>query len=266
MKIRNLHRSVCMALMTLLLMFVAATSMAQDAKKETMAKEAEGNIATSWLIWPKAGQSAQFEAAIKKYAAWRKTAGEKFNWQIYQPVVGSDLAHYVIRSGQHTWQDMDTNTAWEKQAKANEEYDKQVGAFTDRAEHYFTESDTKHSHWIDSPDYKYYGVSSYRKVPGTYKERTDALNKIKKAVEDEKWAYPYEISDTIGGDNPLQIVTPMKSYADMADPDPSLMKILAKSLGSDEAAEATMKQFSSTVERSHYSIYVHRADLSTPKN
>ena len=161
---------------------------------------------------------------------------------------------------------MDTNAAWEVQAKANEEYDKQVGAFTDRAEHYFSESDAKHSHWIDSPDYKYYGVSSYRKVPGTYKERLDALNKIQKAVEDEKWAYHYEISDAIGGDNPLQIVTPMKSYADMADPDPSLMKILAKSLCSDEAAVATMKQFGSTVERSHYSIYVHRADLSTPGN
>jgi hypothetical protein len=265
MKIRHLHRTMTMVLTALLLMFVATSAFAEDAKKTDKAMDAPGNIATAWMIWPKAGQSSQFEAAIKKYAAWRKSAGESFNWNIYQPVVGKDLGYYVIRSGQHSWKDMDTNAAWEMKANANEEYNKQVGPFTERAEHYFGESDTKHSHWIESSDYKYFGVSSYQKVSGTYAAREEALNKIQKAVEDEKWPYPYEISDVIGGENHMQIVTPMKSYADMADPDPSLMKILAKSLGSEEAAAATMKQFGSTVERSSYTIYVHRADLSTPK-
>jgi hypothetical protein len=265
MKIRHLHRTMTMVLTALLLMFVATSAFAEDTKKTDKAMDAPGNIATAWLIWPKAGQSSQFEAAIKKYAAWRKTAGESFHWNIYQPVVGKDLGYYVIRSGQHNWKDMDTNAAWEMKADANGEYDRQVGPYTERAEHFFGESDPKHSHWIESSDYKYFGVSSYQKVSGTYAAREEALNKIQKAVDDEKWPYPYEISDVIGGDNHMQIVTPMKSYADMADPDPSLMKILAKSLGSEEAAAATMKQFGSTVERSSYTIYVHRADLSTPK-
>lgn len=252
-------------LCSFLLMILATSAVAQDEKKPEKAMEAPGTVATIWVIWPKAGQSSQFEAAIKKYGAWRKSAGEEFIWQIYQPVVGSDLAHYVIRSGQHTWRDMDTNAAWEMEAKASEAYEEQLGAMTDRAEHYFAETDTEHSHWIENPDYKYYGVSRYVTKPGTYGERMEAMNKIQKAVEDEKWAYPYEISYPIGGRSGMNIVTPMKGYADMADPDPSLMKIVAKSLGSESAAANTMKQFGNTIEGEDYTVYVHRPDLSTPK-
>lgn len=265
MKMRHLHRTSCMALVTLALMFVATAAFAQGAMKKETAMDAPGSIATIWVIWPKAGQAAQFETAIKNYAAWRKNAGETFNWQIYQPVVGSDLGYYVIRSGQHTWKDMDTNNAWEVQSKANDEYEKQVGQFTDKAEHYFAESDSQHSHWIESPDYKYFGVTKFHTKPGTYRDRLEALGKIKKAADDEKWAYPYEISYTVGGRDALNVVTPMRSYAEMADPDPSLMKILSKSLGSEADAEATMKQFSSTIKDSDYTVYVFRPDLSTPR-
>ncbi len=265
MNTRYLHPAFKAMLASFLLMFLATSAVAQDKKKPEKAMEAPGTIATIWVIWPKEGQSSQFEAAIRKYAAWRKSAGEKISWQIYQPVVGSDLGHFVIRSGQHTWKDMDSIEAWELQAKANEAYEEQVGPFTGRAEHYFAETDTKHSHWIESPDYRYFGVSSYTTKPGTYRDRMEAMNKIQKAVEDEKWAYPYEISYGIGGRSAMNIVTPMKSYADMADPDPSLMKILAKSLGSESDAADTMKQFSNTIEGVDYTVYVHRPDLSTPK-
>ena len=178
-------------------------------------------------------------------------------------MVGSDLSYYVIRSGEHTWKDMDTNAAWEVQAKANETHDRQVGPFTARAEHYFSETDTRHSHWIESPDYGYFGVSTYLTKSGTYGDLLDALNKIQKAIDDEKWTYPYEIANVIGGKDAMQLVSPMKSYAELAEPDPSPMKILAKSLGSDSAAAATMKQFGES--DTDYTIYAHRPYLSTPQ-
>lgn len=246
----------------MLLMFCTTAAWAQADKK---AMQEEGTIATVWKIWAKPGQEMQFEAAIKNYAAWRKSAGEKFVWHIYQPVVGSDLGHYIIRSGSHFWKDMDTNEAWEMQAKASEQYNKDVGPFTARAEHYFSELDPEHSNWIESEDYKYFSVTNFSTKPGTYADRKAALDKIQKAVEDEKWAYPYSISYNIGGSGGISIVSPMKSWADMADPDPSLMKILAKSLGSEAAADETMKSFSATYESTEDTIYVSRPDLSTPK-
>lgn len=249
-------------LTTILLMFCTTAAWAQADKK---AMDAEGTVATIWKIWAKSGQEPQFEAALKKHAAWRKSAGEKFVWRIYQPVVGSDLGYYIIRSGSHFWKDMDANEAWAMQAKAGEAYNNEVGPFTERAEHYFAERDTKHGNWIESPDYKYYSVTHFSTKPGTYADRMAALDKIQKAVDDEKWPYPYSIAYTIGGSGGMSIVTPMKSYADMADPDPSLMKILAKSLGSESDATETMKSFSGTYKSTENTIYMYRADLSTPQ-
>ncbi|MGA9423296.1 MAG: hypothetical protein WBW61_13120 [Rhodanobacteraceae bacterium] len=249
-------------LLALILMIPATTTFAAD---EPAPGNAAGTIATIWVIWPKDGQTAQFEAALKQHAAWRKNAGESFTWSIYQPVVGSDLAHYVIRSGDHTWKDMDIEDGWETKAGASAEYDRQVGPYTARAEHYFAETDLKNSHWIDSNDYKYFGVSTYYTKPGMSADRMAAMDKINQAIVSAKWPYPFEVSSTIGGRGQLVIVDPMKSYADMADPTPSLMEVLAKSLGSKDAAAATFRQFGSTIDHSDYTVYAYRPDLSTPK-
>ncbi|MGA8278927.1 MAG: hypothetical protein WB784_12135 [Rhodanobacteraceae bacterium] len=261
MKARTIHLALA-AMLPLIFMLAGTTTFAAD---EMAAKDAPGTVASTWIMWPKDGQTQQFEAALKTYAAWRKSAGEGWVWSIYQPVVGSDLSFYGVRSGGHHWKDIDSNTAWEASSGAVKKFDTDVAPYMARIEHYFSESDTKHSNWIESKDYKLFSVTSYATKPGTYGERLDALNKIQKAVTDEKWTYPYEISNTIGGKEPLQIVIPMKGYADMADPDPSLMKVLAKSLGSTEAAAATMKEFGSSIDHSNTTIYVYRPDLSTPK-
>ncbi len=261
MKVRYLP-AVSAALLTLLFAFAGSSGV---VAAEAATKEAPGTVASVWVIWPKEGKESEFEAAIKAHAAWRKTAGEGFNWSIYQPVVGSDLGFYLIRSGEHHWKDFDAQAAWSEQSKADQKYQEQAGAYTARAEHYFAETDAEHSHWIDSKDYKYFGVTAFYLKSGMRGDRMDALNKIQKAVVDAKWPYPYEISNGIGGKEPMFVVTPMKSYADMADPDPSLMKVLAKSLGSDAQAAATMKRFGGTIDHTNYTIYAYRPDLSTPK-
>lgn len=262
MSIRHCKPALNALLISLLLMACATATWAQDNKK---AKEAQGSVAEIWMFWPKVGQEAQFEAGIKEHFAWRKSAGDTFVWEFYQPVVGSDLGYYVVRSGKHFWKDFDSSKAWGTQAKSGMSFHTAVGPYVERWEHYFSKLDTKHSNWIDSPDYKYFSVTNYSVKPGMYGERLEALDKIQKAVVDEKWPYPYSISENIGGSGGISIVSPMKSYAEMADPEPSLMKILAQSLVSESEAKATMKQFSSTIEKSENTIYVLRADLSTPE-
>lgn len=264
MKARCLH-SLSMVMMLGLMFLLCAGSAAVAADNAAPGKAVPGNIADTWVMWPKAGQTKAFEAALKQHAAWRKNAGEGFTWSIYQPIVGEDLTFYVIRSGEHQWKDFDGNAAWETSTKSGDTFEQHVGPYVARMEHYFSETDPEHSHWIDDKDYRYFSVTSYATKSGTRGERTDALNKIQKAIVDEKWPYPYEISNGIGGREPLMIVVPMKTYADMADPNPSLMTVLGKSLGSEAAAASTMKQFGGTVEQARTTIYEYRPDLSTPK-
>ncbi len=260
MKARYLHPALA-SVLALALMFVSVSSFAAG---KTSAKGAPGTIASTWIMWVKHGQAQKFENAVKDHAAWRKNAGEAFNWSIYQPVVGSDLGYYVIRSDGHHWKDIDANATWEQQQQAGAQFGKQVEPYVQRMEHYFEQDDSKHSHWTASKDYRYFGVSHYQFKPGSGATANAAMDKIQKAVTDAKWPYSYAISDVIGGAGGINIVEPMKSYADMADPDPSMMKILTESLGSKHAAKSAMHDFGSSIQSHNYTVYVYRKDLSTP--
>jgi hypothetical protein len=228
-------------------------------------EEAPGEIATVWMFWVEPEHQAAFEAGLKAHAAWRKSAGEGVEWHIYQPVVGSDLDYYIVRSGGHHWKDLDAIEEWQVATGAVAKYMEQVGAHVDRSEHYLARSDFQHSKWEMSEDYRYFGVSSLKVAPGAYGKMTEALDKVHKAATEKKWPRSYAISWMIGGEGRMTVVTPFKSYAEMAEPDPPFMKLMADSLGSEAAAKETMQQLQSSFQDSTYSIYAFRKDLSTPK-
>ena len=186
-------------------------------------------------------------------------------WLTYQPIVGTDITYYVIRSDNHQWKEFDAEDAWSNKAKTEDAYEQQLAPHVARVEHFFEETDTAHSHWVESKDYKYVGVTTRRLKSGARDDMMGALDKIQKAIMDEKWPYPYRLAWLIGGEDRLRLVVPMKSYADMADPDPSLRKVLAKSLGSEDTANATMTQFGRSFEDGDYTVFAYRPDLSTQK-
>ena len=98
-----------------------------------------------WVFWPKEGHAEAFETATKTHLAWRKQAGETFVWEGYQPVLGTDLAHYVFRSPDHGWADFDAHQAWSTKAKADEAFAKDILPHVARYEHTMAEEDYEHS-------------------------------------------------------------------------------------------------------------------------
>jgi hypothetical protein len=238
----------------------ASGAMAADA-----AAAAPGHVTDTWIFWPKDGQGLKFEAAVKEHAAWRKGAGEGFTWSVYEPVVGQDLSYYVIRTTGHQWQDFDANEDWAAKSKAVDVFEKKLGPYVARMEHYFGEIDLDNSHYADSSDYKYYYVSEMHVELGARAELMTALSTIHKALVDEKWPYSYLIEWTTGGKESMNLVVPMKGYADLADPKPSVREVLTKTLGSQGAAAAVVRQFNRSFDSALSTVYVYRPDLSTPK-
>lgn len=253
------RRSILLAMLTLV--FVLLPGMGALAA-DKVAPGAMGNIADRWVLWAKPGQEKQLEAAIKAHAAWRKQAGEPFAWLTYQPIAGTDLTYYVVRSDYHQWKDFDAEHAWAAKAGADEAYDRQVGPYVARVEHYFEEMDTAHSHLGNVKDYKYFSVTTEQLKPGARGAMMSAADKIQKAITDQKWPYPYALAWLIGGPDSLRIIEPMKSYADMADPNPSLRQVLANALGAD-SADTTLQQFGNAFQSRETTVYVYRPDLST---
>ena len=240
----------------------ASGAMAADA---TAAGAAAANVTDTWIFWPKDGQALKFEAAVKEHAAWRKNAGEGFAWEVYQPVVGRDLSYYVIRTHGHHWQDFDANEDWTVKSKARDVFTQKLGPYVARMEHYFGEMDADNSHFIDSNDYKYFYVDEMHVELGARAELMTALSTIHKALVDEKWPYSYEIEWTTGGKESMNLVVPMKGYADLADPKPSVREVLTKTLGSQGAAAAVVRQFNRSFDDATATVYLYRPDISTPK-
>jgi hypothetical protein len=229
------------------------------------ADEAPGKLTDMWIFWVKPGHGAAFETAVKAHLAWRKSSGEPFQWNASQPVVGEDLTHYVFRSGPHHWKDLDDNVAWETKANANQKFEEQVAPHVERYEHVIDEFEPQHSSWTDSPDYKYFGVSVLQFKGGTRGQQEAALSTILAAAQAQKWSRSYAVFRAIGGQEGMSIAVPYKSYADMAEPDPSFFQTVAKTLGSEGAAGAAFDSFGHTMKSATYTIYMARPDLSTPK-
>jgi len=263
------------AVMTLL----ALPALAADAPKAAPAKPAAaaasaapaapaampGKLADFWIFWPKAGHEAEFEAAVKAHVGWRKQMREGFFWEAYQPVVGSDLARYVFRSGQHHWADFDAQQVWELANKADEMFNRDVAPLLARYEHYIEEEDYASSHWVEGVDYRYFMVAEHKLKPGMSGAIAEATAKIHKGLQAGGWTQSYALSRSIGGPGGLTLVFPYASYAAMEEPKPGFMEVLTKGMDSPAAAQAAIQQFDDSVAESDTTIYMVRPDLSTPK-
>jgi len=253
---RSPKRIAIAGFVALLLAAAWAPALAEEASP--------GEISTAWVFWVAPGHQAQFEAATKEHAAWRKSAGEGFHWTVYQPVVGKDLDHYVIRSRGHHWADLDTQAEWQMSSHAVEKYMEQMGPHVTRVEHYLGRDDEKHSHWIPG-DYRYIGLQRLQLVPGAYGRMTEALDKLVEAARAKNFPRSWGVTWAIGGEGRMVVATGFKNYADMAEPDPPFMKVMTDALGSAEAARSTMEQLQGSFSEADYTIYAIRPDLSTPE-
>jgi hypothetical protein len=221
-------------------------------------------VASSWYMWPKTGHAEQFEKAISGYAAWRKRNGESFDWQVFQPVAGDDMAHYVVRSGGHAWADFDANRRWEIEARADAAFWSQVGPHVDRYSHYLTQDEDDLSYWNATDPFPMYEVTTLQLGPGQYGNFRRAVSRAREAAKAQKWKANWGMSAVTGGGDDMILVLPYRSYAEMAGPSPSFIEMMASQLGGQAKAAEALAAIQSAIHGSSTTVYVHREDLSTP--
>jgi hypothetical protein len=233
---------------------------------QTTAAPAPGPLADSWMIWPKAGHRTEFEAALKETLAWRRQAGDPFEWQVYTPVVGEDLGHVVVRSGGHHWQDFDVRAAWAEKAASADHFRRVLSPHVDRMEHYVVRLLPEQTYWPErGSEYRLFGVTHLSLKSGAGREVRAALQEMKQTAEKGNWDGIWAVSSVIGGEGGLQAVWPFTSWADMADRTPTFAQMMASVLGSEEAASALSARLNSNVESSTYSIYRIRPEYQPPR-
>lgn len=254
------HPSGARAWILVLAALFALMPMLAAAQDDTAGK----TVASVWHMWPKAGQEAQFEQALKEHGAWRKQAGEGFKWEVYQPVAGADMAYYVVYSGQHAWADFDANRKWEMDSKSGEAFNRGVGPYLERYSHYFEDDETDLSYWNADGQFPMYEVTTMKFSPGQYGNFRREVTALRDAATAQKWSGNWSLASITGGDDDMTLVIPLRSYADMAGPTPSIMEMMAKQMGGMDQAMKTMTGIQSAIAAGNTTVYAHRPDLSTP--
>ena len=248
-----------------LLMLATGTAWAQQQPSQPAQQPPADTIADTWIFWAKDGQTRELAQALRAHAAWRKQAGDPFEWTIYQPVVGDDLTHFVVRSERHAWKDLDASDRWSQQARATDKFFEQVGSHVARSEHYLSESANELTHWPDPErEYTLFGVAQHQLKPGAYGAVRRDVARLAKAARDSQWAQPWAVEWTTGGRGGMTVIYPFENWAGMADPSPTFIEMLARSLGSQEQAQAFMSELSGRLDESTYPVYRERPDLGTP--
>ncbi len=248
------RKNLLTALAASLLLFAFVPAHAQD--------ESPPNIADLWIITVDYPDSAAFEEAFKAHIAVRKEAGDPRNWQVYTVVAGGNMNTYGVRYCCFKWADADSYTEWSLTSGVGDDWNANVAQYVDDYNHRFQSLDLANNNWPeDPPDYRYFGVTTWRLKPGTTGARQAAITALSTVGKEHGWSRPWSWNSSVGGDAELSLVTPYANFAAMEPPEKSFFEFATEHLGAEETARI-FSEFGSSFWSSQYTIFEHRPDLS----
>ncbi|GLP95430.1 hypothetical protein [Paraferrimonas sedimenticola] len=226
----------------------------------TFAKEE--SLARVYTMYVDYADQPAFEQAFKKHVKWRKDAGDPWTWNVYQVVDGKSIGAYLVRSGNHTWADLDAAEAFGPKASSNwrsgpSQYLKGVNMMMT-------------STWGDAVNWpeenfnpKFYQIVKYRVHIGKMQQMRDAAKDIHKAIVDTKWPMKYAFVQTESGGsgNTVRLVLPYETWTAMEAPEMKFMDMLTKAYGK-EKAEAVLANWIGSIKSSTSYMLRARPDMT----
>ncbi len=217
-----------------------------------------------WVVTPRDGHHAEFEAALREHIAVRRTAGDPRNWDTYAVVVGDSIGTYVVRHCCFEWPDQDAYLEWSNGTELQAHWNDNVHPHVADYRHYMDRFDWQNSHWpAEGEDWNYVGVTRWNPKPGEGMTRYTVRKKMSEIAKENGWDGRWLWINPVGGATSLVLATPFKDYADMAPPETSFYDFLVKHT-SDEEAASMLQTFEGSFWSSEYVIFERRRDLSTP--
>lgn len=240
---------------TLAIIFCMSPVIAQD-------EEENDGIAQIVLITPKEGHSKDLEEAITAYHKFmaRKEGAWRYQW--YSIITGPDTGKYIARSGSHNWEDFDAKHDWDEEAGAK--FASGVQPFIADMDVSITRSDDELGIWPESMEgYQYFLITHWYVKPGSLGAYNKGIKKIDGILKEGGWPNYYAFTYTVSGGqaNARTLVSPRKSFADMAPKEPTFIDAMNKAMGEEEA-QAFLAEWGQTYKQGSNYMLHYRADLS----
>ena len=111
--------------------------------------------------------------------------------------------------------------------------------------------------------YKFFSVTFWQINQGHGRAFNEGLKTIDAALKANGFPGYYEFHNTVAGGsgNEIPVVSPHKSFADMAAPEPSFMEVMSKAMGADEAS-ALLSEWSKTWTAGKNNLVAYMAEQS----
>jgi hypothetical protein len=255
-----------MRLLTKLISAAFLLSLAMPAVLMAQDEADPPNLATVWIVHPKAGHFGEFMAAVTEHMAFRKEQGDTRGWNVYQPVIGDDIGKVAFRYCCFDWADEDAYAAAEAEKGLGDHWNANVDQHVGHYEHYLSAIDLDNSHVSEAAfeSATLFGVTTWNIAPGKGADFDAMKAKMSTLAKENGWASDernWSWSSRIGGKPEESIVIPHKDYADMAPPEETFYEFVVGQIG-EEAANEMFATFSKSASSSRYTVWQLNPDLS----
>ncbi len=221
-------------------------------------------VSEIWQFTPRPGVGAGFEEALKAHVQFRKSQNDPWTWQVYQEIVGPDVGKYYVASWNHSWADFDAYDDWAGGPAAGAHFDATLGPLLEDMASSISQ-DGPISRFPDDPNYEptLINVTEFYLIPGKQQGFQDAIQKFDEAIKGAGMPF-YYTSDFLvaGGSGPTFSIAGFgESWAEFADPDPSMEQVMVEAYGEEEATRI-FTAFSEAVHHWDSFVVRYRPDLS----
>lgn len=199
----------------------------------------ESNLARSYMVVPKDGMSAQFEAALKAHAQWRQENGDPWNWGVSTYDTGEHISAYGIRSGGHSWADFDAYDAGFG-PRGLQHWMATVAPLVKSMTSTITASDQENSKLPPAgTQLALVTVTQFQLRPGREQQFQQLVSQAMEHLRDNLPGYwVWQSPVTGGGPGPwVELVGLYPSWADMREQDPTFASIMTEAMGQDGFAK-----------------------------
>ncbi len=218
-----------------------------------------------YTVTPNSGNPAAFEAAFKAHIEWRKANGDPWTWEVYDVATG-EFGAYYIRSGDHSWADMDEYESGDFNAAANAHW---MSTVQPTVESISSAISTMNEDIVRLPDdvtaLSLFQVTEFHLKSGHEQEFVAGIQKFHEVIVGEDIPFYYVMSTLVsGGTGPMMTLVGLSNnWAGFAsaDGDAAMGAAMVEKYGAEEAAEI-LAQVTGAVSWTESQILRLRPELS----
>lgn len=224
---------------------------------------AQDNVAQLVRVTPVRGHSLEFEEGLKRYMAVALEADIDDTWLVWEVAFGEEAGAFYIGTFGHQWGDFDDvpegASALQNAFRVHLEpwlERADVGLWTNR-------TDLSHGAVPEGMPAAFSHVYWFDVRSGAQPTAEEAMARIVAAAEDQAWAQGWSTWQLLVGGRGARYAVSLDfpDFASMAEPSPTMMEVMATSMGRDEAME-TLQSFSGTLAEEWSEVLAFRQDLS----